>query len=120
MKTVAILSEPQATGAVSYRAIADSRQSIGRTAGEALDALALALPLADTGTLVVVQNFRPDRYFTGAQQERLHELMRQWRAARSSGTRLPAADQAELDALVDLEIRAASARSADMFRAVQG
>ena len=38
-------------------------------------------PMA-VGGLLFVQGFQPDAWFTAARQERLAELMREWRAAR--------------------------------------
>ena len=110
MTTVAILPESTIAGEPAYRAIAGACQSVGKTAGEALDALTTQLPQEEAGTLVVVQQLRPDRFFTAQQQTRLKELMAQWRAARDAGASLPTGDQAELDALVDAELRAAGER----------
>lgn len=120
MTKIAILPEPSESGAVTYRAIAGARNCVGRTAGEALDSLTAALPAEESGTLVVVQHRHPDRFFTAAQQERLQQLMARWRAARAAGTTLPAADQVELDALIEAEVQAASERAAALLRAVEG
>ena len=108
MTTVTILPEPTDIGDIAYRAIAGTQQSVGKTAGEALDALTALLPDNETGTLVIVQNLRPDHFFEVEQQERLRELMACWRAARDSGTLLSTDKQTELSALVDLEVRAAT------------
>jgi hypothetical protein len=112
MTTIAIVPENPGTQGTQYRAIAGSKQSVGRTAGEALDALAPQLDEAQAGTLVVVQQLRPDRHFTAEQQKRLGELMTRWRQARDAGTALPAAEQAQLDGLVEAELRAAAKRAA--------
>jgi hypothetical protein len=116
MTKVAILPEPTDLGRIAYRAIAGERQSVGETAGEALDALTALLPADETGMLVIVQNLRPDRFFTAAQQERLQELMARWRAARDTGTLLPPDEQVELDALVEAEVRGATARATALFK----
>lgn len=115
MTKVAIVSEPTEAGTVAYRAIAGAKQSTGKTAGEALDALTSDLPPEESGTLVIVQHFRPDRFFNEQQQERLKHLMAQWRAARDRGTTLSPDEQSELDALIDAEIKAASDRAAAML-----
>ncbi|HEY1189512.1 MAG TPA: hypothetical protein VGE74_17840, partial [Gemmata sp.] len=60
-----------------------------------------------------------DEFFNDAQRQRLHELMARWRLARDSGTARLAPEQAELDALVAEELKAASARSAALLRAVR-
>jgi len=119
MTKIAILPEPTETG-VAYRAIAGAKQSIGKTAGEALDALAGTLPTDESGTLVIVQHFRPDCFFTAQQQQRLEELMGRWRIARDRGTSLSTGEQSELDALIEAEVRAASQRAAAMLREVEG
>jgi hypothetical protein len=89
---------------------------VGRTAGEALDALTPQLDESQAGTLVVVQQLRPDRFFTLQQQQRLEQLMSHWRQARDAGQSLPSPEQAELDALVEAELRAAAERAAAMVR----
>jgi hypothetical protein len=111
MMTIAIL--PESPGSpTSYRAVAGKVQAVGRTAGEALDALAARLGEDGGCLLAVVQYQRPDQFFTAEQQQRLHELMTRWRAARDAGGQLPPEEQAELDALVEAELRAAAARAA--------
>jgi hypothetical protein len=63
-------------------------------------------------TLVIVQNHRPDRFFTAQQQPRLGELMDRWRAARDAGLSLLSAEEKELNALVEAEARASGERAA--------
>jgi hypothetical protein len=57
---------------------------------------------------------QPDKLFSAEQQQRLAELMTNWRIARDAGTSLPPEEQAELDALVEVELRAACQRSATL------
>jgi hypothetical protein len=117
MMKVAILPEPTGMGNFAYRAIAGEQQCVGKTAGEALDALTALLPRSEErGMLVIVQNLRPDCFFTAEQQERLGELMARWRAARDASISLSADEQAELDALVDAEMRAATERSTALIK----
>ena len=111
MTHVAILPESSAEGEVEYRAIAAGHQALAKTAGAALDALTAQLRGDEAGTLVIVQNHGPDRFFTAGQQQRLAELMAQWRSARESGAGLPPSDQAELDALVETEVQASGERA---------
>lgn len=111
MTRVAILPVPTPTGNVDYHAIAGGRRSHGKTAGEALDALTAQLPEDESGTLIVIQEFRPDAFFTVDQQKRLSELMMRWRAARDGGYALSTKEQAELDDLVELELRASADRT---------
>ena len=58
-----------------------------------------------------------DEFFSAAQIARLADLMARWRDARDAGRSLPAADQAELDALTAAELEAAIARSAALLAA---
>ena len=113
MTTVAILAETH-TGVAKYRAIAGLQQSVGSTPGQALDAITEVLPENEAGTLVVVQQFRPDGFFNSAQRQRLDELMSRWRTARNSGNPLPETERTELEALIDAELRAAAARAGAM------
>ena|SRR5438270_661949 len=112
MTKVAILPEPSARGDIVYRAVAGARQAVAKTVGAALDALTAQLSPEESGTLVVVQNHRPDQFFTAEQLRRLEELMQRWRAARDAGQSLSSSDQAELNALVDAEVQAAGQRTA--------
>ena len=112
MTTIAILPDDPQASPSRFRAVAGEAQSVGATVGQALDALTAQLGGPAETTLVVVQPMRPDSLFTAAQQQRLADLMARWRAARDAGTPLPPEEQAELDALVEAELRAASARSA--------
>lgn len=112
MTKVAILPEPSIKGDIMYRAVAGARQAVAKTVGGALDALTAQLPPEESGTLVVVQNHRPDQFFTVQQQRRLEDLMQRWRIARDTGKPLPASEQAELNALVDAEVRASGERAA--------
>ncbi len=52
MTTVAILSIYDASGNKSYRAVAGDKQSIGKTAGQALDALTTELQLEERPLII--------------------------------------------------------------------
>jgi hypothetical protein len=67
-------------------------------------------------TLVVVQPMQADALFTAEQQRRLGELVARWRSARDAGAAFPADEQAELEALIEAEMRAAIGRSAALAR----
>ena len=120
MTRVAILPVPTPTGGVDYHAVAGAKRSQGKTAGEALDALTAQLPEDESGTLIVIQGFRPDPLFNADQQKRLSELMARWRAARDSGGGLPEVEQAELDELIEAEIRASAERTTALLRELDG
>jgi hypothetical protein len=116
MTTIAIMPETGDPAGGAYRAVAGNTQSVGKTPGEALDALTAQLDESESGTLVVVQQLRPDRYFTREQQDRLADLMRRWRTARDTGQAWSTAEQTELNALVEAELRAATERAAALVR----
>ncbi|MBD1930515.1 MULTISPECIES: hypothetical protein [Cyanophyceae] len=116
MTTVAILPVSDANGERLYRAIAGDKQSTGKTAGEALDALTAQLEGSELGTLLLIQSFRPDWFFSAGEQQRLSELMSLWRTARDEGQVLPPEQQAELDRLVEAELKAATARTAALVQ----
>ncbi len=69
MTMIAILPISGEEAPAFYQAVAGDRQSQGKTPGEALDALSELLLEEESGTLVIVQNLRPDRFFTTAQRE---------------------------------------------------
>jgi hypothetical protein len=112
MTKVAILPIPTQGGGVGYCAIAGDKRSQGDTVGAALDGLTAQLSEEETRALVVVQSGRPDRFFGAAQQQRLSELMTRWQSVREQGKDLSAADRAELEALIEAELRASGDRAA--------
>ncbi len=114
MTRVAILPVPTVGGVPSYRAVAGDKHSEGETVGAALDALTAQFSEAEAGALVIVQTLRPDRFFNAAKQQRLAELMGRWRTARDQGRTLAPDEQAELQALVEAEVRASADRTADL------
>jgi hypothetical protein len=116
MTTIAIIPDNPQGSPSHFHAVAGEAQSSGATVGQALDALRAQLAAPEQTTLVVVQPMRPDELFTAAQQQRLAELLVGWRAARDAGSPLPPREQAELEALVEAELRAATERSAILVR----
>ncbi len=121
MTTVAILPETGSESGTTYRAVAGSKQSSGRTIGEAIDALTPQLENDDnSATLIIVQQQRPDMFFTAEQQQRREQLMAEWRAARDANVKLSSEAEAELEALVLAEVRAAGQRAAALLKQVQG
>jgi hypothetical protein len=111
MTTISILREASKPDSAADRAVAGKRESVGRTAGEALDALTSQLSEDEAGTIVIVQQLHPDRFFSASQRHRLADLMSRWRAARDAGSDLAPEEQAELDALVQTELEATSNRA---------
>lgn len=116
MTTIAILPERGEDELTAFRAVAAERVATGRTPGEALDALTLQLSADKTFAPVIIQRFRPDRFFPAAKRERLSSLMARWRAARDAGGALPPSEQADLEKLVDEELQAMAERAAAISR----
>ncbi len=119
MTTIAILSENAGLQSAAYRAIAGDKESVGSTAGEALDALTAQLDEDDAGTLIIVQQQRPDQFFSAPRQKRLAELMARWRRARDQRNALPPNEHAELEALVEEELRGATKRAGAVNRELE-
>jgi hypothetical protein len=119
MTAITILPEKLGPVETIYRALAGERESVGRSAGEALDALTAQLSDDETGMVVIIQSLRPDGLFTAAQQQRLEELMTRWRTARDGGGNLAEQEQAELQSLVDAELDAARRRAEVTVREIQ-
>jgi hypothetical protein len=115
MTKVAILPIFDSSGQRSYRAIAGGKQSIGKTAGQALDALTAQLGETDFSALLLLQNFHADEFFSLKQQQRLSELMDLWRISRDQSQSLSIELQTELDNLVEAELNAATARTASLI-----
>ena len=111
MTTVAIQSIQDASGQRCYRAVAGDKQSIGKTAGQALDALTTQLGEAEFKGVLVLQSFCPDQFFGAEQQKRLSELMELWRKARDEEKLFPKKLQEELDSLVEAELNATAKRA---------
>ena len=105
--TVTIFPEYTSTGTQQgYRARLDKHEATGATVGAALDALSDSWETqgeALSGMLVIVQHFRPDAFFTAAQQERLRTLMAEWRTARDREESLSPSEQTELELLIQAE-----------------
>ena len=118
MTRVMILPVPAETGRTSYLAVAGDKQSVGDTAGAALDALTSQLEIEESGTLVILQNMRPDAFFSAEQQQQLATLMDEWRAARDAGGVFPAEKQHELEVLVEAELLASTARTTALLHEI--
>ncbi len=122
MTTIEILSEVIAEQTI-YRAICGVQQATGATPGQALDMLERDLATqglgANSETVIIVQRFRPDNFFTVSQQLRLRELMDQFHQASAVGELFPQAQKEELEQLVDSELQAAIERSEAIIKETQ-
>jgi hypothetical protein len=116
MKTIALFPDFPGFRPPNFRAIAGKRQAVGKTAGEALDALVEQLDEEEAGILVIVQHLRPDAFFTVDQQQRLQELMARWHCAQATQSSLSPDERAELDSLVEAEWRATAERTRSLVR----
>jgi hypothetical protein len=116
MTKIGLVQETVGGDEMIFRAITAHHQAMGRTAGEAIDALTAQLPTEEIDTLIVVRGLHPDQLFTEAQRQRLEQLMASWRSARDVGTSLPEDEQSELERLIDAEVRAATQRAAALSR----
>ena len=116
MTTVAIIPISTQSGGHTYQAVAGRRMAAGDTAGQALDALTTQFPDIESESVLIVQRFRPDRYFSGPQQQRMTDLMTRWRAARDSGDPWTAEEQSELESLVNSELQASGQRAEDVAK----
>jgi hypothetical protein len=116
MTRVAVYHEPADPESMPYRAVAGRNQARGRTAGEALDALASQLSQDEADTLVIVRSMSPDRFFSAEQRRRLEELMALRREALARNSRLSTDKQTELEQLVDAEVQATTERAAALLR----
>ena len=102
MTTITILPEKDN----SYRAVAGDKESTGRTAGEALDALTSQLGDEESRAFIVIPKPRADQFFNAAQQQRLTELMQR----RDDGN-LSTEEESELENLVEAELNGARQRA---------
>lgn len=111
---ITISSVATTTDETMWRATTDGLEVLGKTAGEALDGLRKRLGTEQNDIFIVREQWQPDEFFTAEQQQRLSDLMERWRVARDSGKRLPNAEQAELEALIDAQLEGSANRAAAM------
>ena len=112
MPAIAIRTENSEAGAPLFRAVAGNCQSVGRTMGEALDALTAYWGDDIQETAVFIQRLQPDAYFTAVQYCRMQELL----AHRAT---LTAEERTELESLIDAELDATVARTESLMRPLQ-
>lgn len=103
MTAATIRTNTQAADNAKFIARSGNLRAVGRTMGEALDALASQWGEITQTVPVLIQHFGPDRFFTQAQYDRMQEL-------RNRIGTLSAGEQTELDSLIDAELEATIAR----------
>ena len=104
MTPLSVQLEKTEADAPFYRAVAGKYRSVGKTAGEALDALIAQEGDTVDPSTIMIQRFLPDAYFTQGQHDRMKTLL----ACRAA---LTEDEKEELNALVDAELDAAISRS---------
>jgi hypothetical protein len=105
MTTITILP-----GEKNFRAVAGKKESVGRTIGEAIDGLNAQLDENETGTLLVIQKQRADKFFGERQQKRLVELM-----SKKENQTLSAEEKSELRQLIAEELIGARRRAEELI-----
>ena len=103
MAAATIRTDIQAADNAKFIARTGNLRAVGRTMGEALDALASQWGEITQSVPVIIQHFGPDRFFTQPQFDRLKEL-------RTRIGILSAEELTELEALIDAELEATVAR----------
>ena len=76
MSAITIHREETKGSPRQFRAIAGRRQSVGRTAGEALDALNAEIGEDESASIVFVQQMASDPFFSEEQHLRMQDLLR--------------------------------------------
>lgn len=104
MTAVTIHRENTRKGRPRFRAVAGESESLGRTMGEALDALTAEWGDNVRETAVLIRRFGPDAHFTQAQYDRMQSLL----SRRES---LTPGERSELESLIDAELDATIART---------
>jgi hypothetical protein len=114
LQTIEIFQELNRRKKAKYRAVRGKQQAEGDTPGQALDSLEKLLAAEEraVNSLVIVQRFQPDAFFSKPQQDRLQALMNQFRSAINTDATLSPEEHAELEQLIDAEWIAAIARAA--------
>ncbi len=115
MSTISVIPESNPAGEVVWRAVSAEKEAVGKTVGEAIDAITPLIKDEESSSLIVIQRMRPDKFFTAKQQKRLSDLMAKWRTARDSGNKLSPEEQSELEALVDAQLEGSAQRTKALF-----
>ena len=111
---ITITAEDPKSPNAGYRATWRDRESFGGTAGAALDAIKQQMPPTESASLVLIQDLKPDEFFSASQQRRLRELLDLRCEALSSGKEMSPAEKSELDDLIAMELEGSARRAAAM------
>ena len=74
MTTISIIPENTSVGEILWRAIAGDKESVGKSAGEALDALISQFSEDEGSAMIVIRRWQPDR----SSQELIDEVNETW------------------------------------------
>lgn len=110
MRTIVIT--PPNGNSTKFRAVIGEKEFFGKTAGEALDALALDVEGEKSETIYFLQRCQPDEFFNAQQLQRLSHLMEKLHEAEAESKQLSADERAELEQLIDEELDASGKRAA--------
>ncbi len=113
MTAVTIHQKANETNLPRFLAVAGSHQSAGYTPGEALDSLLTQEGTTIDSSLIFIQRYAPDLYFTQAQHDRMKELLER----RLS---LTPVENEELDTLIDAELDATVTRTNPLLQRIGG
>lgn len=113
LQTIEIYRESGYRRKETYRAVRGQQQAEGKTPGQALDSLEKMFATSGeaANSLIILQRFQPDTFFSEAQQLRLQELMSRFHNAISQDTSLTTEERTELKQLIDAEWTATIART---------
>lgn len=111
MNTISIFSLSSESGGALFQAVSGEQSSLGSTAGEALDGIHPQLTEKQSSTLVLLQEMKPDLFFSEEQRKRLEALMSRWRSARDRGEVLIDQEMEELNKLAQQELQASRQRA---------
>ncbi len=115
MNTIEIIQESTPNQPTTYRAICGEKQALGISPGQALDELEEQLTNIETNTLIVIQRFLPDRFFSQPQHEKLQQLMNKFHESQDNRQLLSREEQQELEELTAAELAAATERTRDIL-----
>ncbi|MBX7173721.1 MAG: hypothetical protein K1X72_22315 [Pyrinomonadaceae bacterium] len=103
MKTVVVNQNGK-----TFSAVSGKNKSFGKTVGEAIDALEKQTP-GEPNSVIYIQDFQPDEFFTAEQQRRLSELMQKF---KDNDSDFSAEEKKELEKLIDEELEGSAKRVA--------
>lgn len=109
MTAITIYQKANEASSPRFLAVAGSHQSAGNTPGEALDLLLTQEGNTIDSSLIFIQRYALDFYFTQAQHDRMKELLER----RLS---LTPVENEELDTLIDAELDATVARTKPLLQ----